>query len=114
MSLSTDIQNEFNRIGRELRLNFDVFPSMPGELEMAGFTNIVKEEIVVPVGPWAKDPRLKELGRWFLFQFVESGIQAYTLALFTRHGWSEEEVQVLLAKVKAELKRVTMHLYTYW
>lgn len=66
------------------------------------------------MGPWPKDKRLKEIGRWFLLQFVESGLQAYSLALFTRNGWTEAEVQVLLAGVRAELKQVKMHLYTYW
>ncbi|TQB73934.1 hypothetical protein MPDQ_005413 [Monascus purpureus] len=97
---------EFNRIERELNLNFDVFPSLSSHLHQQGFTDIQTKEFIVPVGPWPKDKRLKEIGRWFLLQFVESGLQAYSLALFTRNGWTEAEVQVLLAGVRAELKQL--------
>jgi hypothetical protein len=67
----------------------------------------------IPLGGWPKDPKMKELGRWFRLLFLEmTGMDAYTLALFTRNGWSEEETKVLLAKSRAELKSGRMHTYT--
>lgn len=39
-------------------------------------------------------------------------VEAYTLALLTRVlGWSHEEVQVLIASVKNELKDLSIHAY---
>jgi len=52
--------------------------------------------------------------RFFRCQFLEEALESYTLALFTRNGWSKSEVQVLLAKVRNEIKSNRMHIYTYW
>lgn len=83
-------------------------------LESVGFENTHLEQKIVPVGTWPKDKHLKEVGRWFRVQFLEMAIEAYTLALFTRvGGWENAEVQVLLARVREELKSNKMHVYTY-
>lgn len=106
--------NEFQRIGNAANLQFDVIPSMPDMMEKAGFQNVQLQEHIVPVGTWPKDKTLKEIGRWFRLQFLESGLEAYSMALFTRAGWSKEEMDVLLAHVRREMKSNKMHMYTYW
>lgn len=46
-----------------------------------------------------------------------SGISAWTLAIFTRPtsenglGWSKEEVEVLLAGVRNDVKNTNIHAY---
>lgn len=66
------------------------------------------------MSPWPKDKRLKEIGRVMMIQYLEMGLEAYTLALFTRFGgWEEMELKVLIAKVKEEAKTLKMHLYTF-
>ncbi|SPO07256.1 related to TAM domain methyltransferase [Cephalotrichum gorgonifer] len=103
---------EFRRLSEPL--GFDIAPKLVGLLEEAGFEDVELTQKVVPLGTWPKDKGLKELGRWFRVQFLEMAIEAYTLALFTRAGgWAAEEVQVLLAKVRRELKGNDIHLYTY-
>lgn len=83
-------------------------------LKGEGFQNVSYMQRVVPMGTWPKDRELKEIGRWFRVQFLEMALEAYTLALFTRAGnWKNEEVQVLLALVREELKSDKIHLYTY-
>ncbi len=83
-------------------------------LEEAGFQEVELMQKVVPMGAWPRDKALKELGRWFRVQFLEMAIESYTLALFTRMGgWKYEEVQVLLASVRNELRSDRIHLYTY-
>lgn len=38
------------------------------------------------------------------------GLEAFTMALFTRiHQWKPEEVEVLLAKIRAEWKKRRIH-----
>lgn len=104
--------SEFRRLSEPL--GFDITPQLPQTLEDAGFEDVELTQRVVPLGTWPRDPALKEIGRWFRVQFLEGAIEAYTLALFTRAGgWTNEEVQVLLARVRAELKSNTFHLYTY-
>lgn len=82
-------------------------------LEESGFEHASLINHVVPVGPWPKNKALKRIGSVFRLQFLESGLDAYSTALFTRSGWSETETQVLLAHVRTELLSNKMHLYTY-
>lgn len=94
---------------------FDMFPEFKGLLENGSWGNIEVEEKVCPLGSWPKDPRLKEIGRYFRVQALEGAFDSYSLALFTRFGgWSPSEVQVLLAHVRDELKSNKMHVYTHW
>jgi hypothetical protein len=103
---------EFRRLSAPL--GFDVTPRLPDMLREAGFEDVRLVQKVVPLGTWPKDPALKEIGRWFRMQFLEMALEAYSLALFTRvGGWKNEEVQVLFAKVREELKTNRIHLYTY-
>ncbi|RMJ13142.1 hypothetical protein CDV36_007190 [Fusarium kuroshium] len=103
---------EFRRLSAPMK--FDIAPEIPGMLKEAGFEDVEFTQKVVPMGTWTKDPKLKEIGRWFRVQFIEMALEAYSLALFTRAGgWSNEEAQVLFAKVRQELKSNKIHLYTY-
>ncbi|KAL2009086.1 hypothetical protein VTN00DRAFT_7280 [Thermoascus crustaceus] len=77
----------------------------------AGFVDVHCEVYKLPIGPWPKDPKLKELGRVQQVQQIEA-IGPYTLAPFTRIlGWTREEVEVLCAGVRNELKDRSLHLY---
>ncbi|KAI8664798.1 hypothetical protein NCS56_00913700 [Fusarium sp. Ph1] len=86
-------------------------PEWKTKLEEVGFVDVQQEIRKVPMGPWPKDPKLKEIGK---FQAVQEAqvIDSYTPGLFGRVlGWSEEEIQVFIAKVKRDLKDPTIHLY---
>ncbi|KAL1989317.1 hypothetical protein VTN96DRAFT_79 [Rasamsonia emersonii] len=73
-------------------------------MEKAGFVDVKEESFKVPIGPWPKDPKLKEIGRFQQVQQIQ-GAEVYTPALFSRVlGWSKEEIDVLLAKVRDEIK----------
>ncbi|KAL4928993.1 class I SAM-dependent methyltransferase [Aspergillus undulatus] len=78
----------------------------------AGFKNVQEEIYKVPFSPWAKEPQLKELGRWHQANMLEA-LEAYSLALMTRFlGWTVEDVRVLLAGVRKELTDRTLHIYS--
>ncbi|KAL1967102.1 hypothetical protein VTN77DRAFT_3626 [Rasamsonia byssochlamydoides] len=81
------------------------------EMLKAGFTDIKSEIIKVPVGTWPKDSKLKELGKYHQAQVLQA-IGSYTPALYTRVlGWSREEVEVLCAAVRNEVKDRSIHIY---
>nr|XP_036577459.1 phosphoethanolamine N-methyltransferase (TAM domain methyltransferase) [Colletotrichum truncatum]KAF6784430.1 phosphoethanolamine N-methyltransferase (TAM domain methyltransferase) [Colletotrichum truncatum] len=104
--------SEFRRLSAPL--GFDIVPALPEMLTAEGFERVNLIQKVVPMGTWPKGRELKEIGRWFRVQFLEMALEAYTLALFTRAGnWKNEDVQVLLALVRQELKSDKIHLYTY-
>lgn len=51
----------------------------------------------------------KTVGAWNLVQ-IEDGLEGFTLRLFTQTlGWKSEEVQVLLANVRKDLRNPKIH-----
>lgn len=126
---------EASRItGREFTVEVNTFKN---QMAKAGFTEVEETKIQIPLGPWHADPNQKEIGRYFLAlrpYFLQSGctwgcllkfyrynmlcflegIEAYTLALFTRVlGMDVEEVRDLLAKSYADIRNKKLRIY-FW
>ncbi|KAJ5895682.1 phosphoethanolamine N-methyltransferase [Penicillium taxi] len=105
-------QHEYHRIIRTQGREWDIIPRLPALLEEASFQDVKTTEYILPNGSWPKDPKLKEIGRFFRAQFADGAVESYSLALFTRYGdWKPIEVQVLLAHLRSELKSNKMHAY---
>jgi hypothetical protein len=80
-------------------------------MRQAGFTNIVVTTCKWPINTWPKDPKLKTIGLWNLYNTLK-GLQGFTVGLFTRTlGWTVEEVEVLLAGVRKDLRDTSIHAY---
>ncbi|MCJ1300074.1 hypothetical protein MMC08_002868 [Hypocenomyce scalaris] len=80
-------------------------------LEEAGFVDITEKNFKRPMNAWPKDKKLKEVGKFQLLNYTE-GLEGLSLGLFTRGlQWQPAEVQVLVAKVRAELKDKSIHSY---
>ncbi|KAF4446728.1 hypothetical protein F53441_9661 [Fusarium austroafricanum] len=89
----------------------DGAPKWKKEMEDAGFVDVEQKVLKVPIGSWPKDPKLKEIGK---FQAVQEAqvITSYTPGIFSHVlGWSDEEIQVFMAKVKMDLSDPAIHLY---
>lgn len=55
----------------------------------------------------------KTIGAWNLVE-IEDGLEAFTLRLYTQQlGWKPQEVQVLLAKVRKDLRNPRIHALFY-
>ncbi|KAJ5647004.1 hypothetical protein N7490_003376, partial [Penicillium lividum] len=100
------------RAGRPLQVE----KHMRANLEKAGFVDIKEVVYKVPLGPWARDPVLKELGLLH-HQHWSKGLEGYCMYLLTNFGapdpWTPSEVQVFLAKTRAELKNPKFHGYQF-
>ncbi|PGH06904.1 hypothetical protein GX51_02149 [Blastomyces parvus] len=95
------------KIGKDMK----VVHKYADMMKEAGFVDIIDDVYKVPMAPWPKDKRLKEIGRYKQLVVLES-VEAYSLALFTRVlGWSPEEVQVLAALTKNEFRDLSIHAY---
>ncbi|KAL1979477.1 hypothetical protein VTN96DRAFT_5721 [Rasamsonia emersonii] len=82
------------------------------KVEKAGFVDVKESVFKVPIGPWPKDPKLKEIGRYQQYQQIQA-LEFYTPALLSRVlGWNNMEIQVILSKAQSELKDHSIHLYT--
>lgn len=80
-------------------------------MEEAGFVDVEEHILKLPVGPWPKDQRLKQVG---LFESVNmtEGIQGLTIMLFTRClQWTLAEVELFLMDVRKDVKNKAIHSY---
>ncbi|KAK5995344.1 Methyltransferase pytC [Cladobotryum mycophilum] len=70
----------------------------------AGFEDVEERVYRVPIGPWAKDPTLKELGKFEYLQ-MQMAVDSHSLALLTRVlNWSSDQAKVLMEGVKREFR----------
>ncbi|KAJ5894616.1 hypothetical protein N7495_006307 [Penicillium taxi] len=101
-----------NRAGRSLTTQ----KTMRAAIEAAGFVDVQEQLYKVPIGPWPKDPLLKEVGQVNYYHWV-TGLEGYAMWLLTHYGapvpWTTEEVEVYLAKVRTDLKKPSLHAYGY-
>ncbi len=82
---------------------------LEGWVNDAGFQNVTHHKFKFPIGPWPRDPKLKEVGLYNLVQIL-NGLEAFSLRLYCGVlGWTEQEVTVLLANVRKELKSNAFH-----
>jgi ubiquinone/menaquinone biosynthesis C-methylase UbiE len=89
----------------------DVVPKFEGYLRDAGFVMTKEEIFKMPHSPWPKDKHMKEIGRWTQIQSLEA-LEAYGLLLLGQVlQWDNTRIQVLLAKVREELKNPNIHTY---
>ncbi|KAF9891047.1 hypothetical protein FE257_004982 [Aspergillus nanangensis] len=81
-------------------------------IEKAGFVNVKDDVYKLPQSPWPKDPKLKELGKYHQVNMFEA-VGPYTYALFSRVlGWQREEIEVLVAGMRNDLRDLSNHLYS--
>ncbi|KAJ0299082.1 uncharacterized protein N0V96_007059 [Colletotrichum fioriniae] len=78
----------------------------------AGFEDVQELVYRIPIGPWAKDPALKELGRCELVH-MQMSVDSHTPALFTRVlNYSHDQARVLMEGVKREFRSKDYRLIT--
>lgn len=97
------------KMGRPMELG--VSGVLQRQMVGAGFADVTEDVFVWPTNTWPKDEQLKEIGCWNLRNCLD-GVQGFSLALLTRGlGWTKEEVDVLVAKVAADLQDRSIHAY---
>lgn len=87
---------------------------MQDAFRKAGFVDVCEKEYKWPIGPWARDQKYKEAGT-VNYQHWMSGMEGWAMWLLCKFGapepWSQEEVIVYVAKLRAELKNPRYHIY---
>lgn len=95
--------------GFGLRLQIDTLKTA---MEAAGFVEVKAISLKLPLGMWPADPRLRESGKFGLAAMLQ-GLKGISLAIFTRFlGWQVDEMDILLAQVRAEWRQRRIH--SYW
>ncbi|RYP67149.1 hypothetical protein DL769_005827 [Monosporascus sp. CRB-8-3] len=94
----------FYGAGDKLGRTFKVTENMKSWAHDAGFTGVVHKEFKVPLSPWPKDDNLKQQGMYcgYYLDLSLDGFAIYPIGQIL--GWSFEEVQVLVAKMRAAVR----------
>ena len=99
----------FQRLADEHGAEANPGSKLEGWVRDQGFTDVRVKHWPLPMGTWPKDKHLKEIGSWMYLQVTE-GLESFVAFLIsTRLGWSKEEVDVLCAKVRQQLKDPKCH-----
>lgn len=108
MEYLRNINEAGQRTGRKMNIASDLKHWM----KEAGFEGVVEKVYMVPLGPWPKNPKLKEVGKWNYLANPD-GIDAYGLRLYTRIlGWDPDLAKIHFALVKQQLRDRSVHAYT--
>jgi len=87
-----------------------VAPTMKERMEKAGFVDCVAQTAIWPIGPWPKDKRLKEVGKWGLLGTCDS-LFPFGVHILTKEGWSVEQVEKLCHDVAQGLYKDNYYTY---
>lgn len=100
--------------GKKFGRPFTVFEEELQQKGMAeaGFIHISHDDYKMPLAPWPKDPKDKEIGMYSQLA-IESDIEGYVLFMWSQvMGWTAPEIQVFIAHLRKQL-RGKHHGYTY-
>jgi hypothetical protein len=102
----SDICGFYTRLAEAMAvdgLDLHAIIKVPEELECAGFINVNRSIIDIPVGEWQQDPEMKAIGKEFE-EVVRSEIPSIGMREIQENlGWSWEEVVVLGALARRSL-----------
>lgn len=94
-------------VGRDFR----IAPHMAPILADAGFVDVHHQIYKLPVGSWAADPKLKEIGA-FVMLVAEEGFEGFGIKLFTHVcGMTFAESKELIAEAKRNAMNWRVHSY---
>jgi len=83
---------------------------LKGWMQDAGFRNVHETIFKLPLGPWPKDEKERQIGAINMMQMLD-GLEAFTINLFTNIlGWSPEQVQLFLKDVREDARKRSVHM----
>ncbi|CEI63417.1 unnamed protein product [Fusarium venenatum] len=85
------------------------FCEIEGDVQLLAAAGFV--DLQVPVGGWAKDPKLREVGQ-FLRATMEADLEGYTLMAWQQIlGWPKEDYQLFVMNMRKSLRDKRVHGY---
>ena len=87
-----------------------VAPTMKERMEKIGFVDCEDQTAIWPIGPWPRDERLKELGKWGLLGALDS-LFPFGVHLLAKEGWSIEKIRELCDKTAKSFREANHYTY---
>ncbi|OHW98044.1 methyltransferase domain-containing protein [Colletotrichum incanum] len=82
-------------------------------LKDAGFVDVVEKRWPFPIGGWALDPKLKEVGAINL-EYLDQGLEGFGIFLLKRiMGWEDAEILVFISEMRKALRDLNLQTY-FW
>ncbi|KAG6070534.1 hypothetical protein E4U16_006796 [Claviceps sp. LM84 group G4] len=101
----------FREGGKIMNRPFFVQEIQQAAFDEAGFVDKKVVRFKVPLGPWAKDPKLAEVGR-FTVATLENDLQGYTQMIWQNVlQRPEDEYHVWLANMRKAIRNSKVHSY---
>lgn len=79
-------------------------------MEEAGFVDICVTDFKCPIGGWARDEKLAEIGTYMRMAFDQDA-EGAVLFMADLQGWSKEEITVYTARLRREIANPRIHAY---
>lgn len=81
-------------------------------LEKAGFTKIDQRQFGVPLNSWCKDKRYRKIGTMMLQNQLKAIAPVTYAVLCNSLGWSTEDADRLIEKVKEDFQNTKLQTFT--
>jgi SAM-dependent methyltransferase len=99
------------KLGEAIGCGFDNAWNYQQWIKDTGFVNVQQHIHRYPINPWPKDPKLKKVGLFEQVVFAD-GLEGFSVKLYVSIlGWTEEEVNVMLAQVRKDITNRNIHAY---
>jgi hypothetical protein len=92
------ISDSKEEMARSSGRDFQISRKMKQLIQDAGFVDVHEQKVKLPLGPWASDPKLKDIGRFFE-RFYKSGLQGWLMKIYTLYmGVSQRAIRCRFAE----------------
>ena len=88
---------------------------MSAWMREAGFVDVEEKVTKIPINPWPRDEKFKQIGAWNEQNWLE-GLQAFSYALLGARGlgWTQEQIEVYLIDVRKSVSDRRVHAYNHF
>lgn len=95
----------FAEAGERMGRTFQIYDQMRQHILDTGYEDVTSRSWKVPIGGWAADPKLKDVGMYTLL-FLDQSLEGFALYMLKNvMGWEYEEIQVLVGQMREGLRQ---------
>ncbi|GJC88069.1 secondary metabolism regulator LAE1 [Colletotrichum liriopes] len=100
-----------DRLGKTAKQTRD--HGIANHLRDAGFVDIVENRWAFPIGGWALNPKIKEVGAINL-EYLDQGLEGFGIFLLKQiMGWEDAEILVFISEMRKALNDLSLQTY-FW
>ncbi|KAK1656956.1 methyltransferase [Colletotrichum godetiae] len=110
MTACREFEVRFSEMAKIAGVDFDPTPKIPAMFSDVGFEKVARWSDLVPIQAVGHDEKMVRKGAQFA-QMLEYGLENYSLAVFAKGGWDENDTRSLLKRVHKESRDTANEAY---